>query len=185
MKAYHKCTRPFLYAGLVAVTLSAGQGAYGAGPANVEFSGAMVAQPCTLPDENSNIEVEFGTVINKNLYSSARTNRTNVSLTLEDCDLTMDQPTVSISFSGPPSTQLPGLIALDPSSQASGVAIGLETADGKLLPLDKNSEKQLLITGSNTLNFKAFVQGEPDAIENKSITLGPFSALAMFTLKYE
>lgn len=183
MRVYRKHCKPFFYAALAALTLY--QNAYGIESANVQFSGTMVAQPCTLPDEKSIIDVDFGTVINKNLYYNGRSNLTPINLVLEDCDLSMDQSTVSISFNALPSTKLPGLIAIDPTSEASGVAIGLETDDGQLLPINKKSPKQTLKSGNNTIALKAYIQGEPEAVEKKSITLGEFTAIATFTLTYE
>ncbi|NNG61273.1 type 1 fimbrial protein, partial [Pseudomonas fragi] len=42
-----------------------------------------------------------------------------------------------------------------------------------------------LVNGNNTVTVQAYVQGEPDAIANKTIERGPFSAIATFNLEYE
>jgi type 1 fimbria pilin len=35
------------------------------------------------------------------------------------------------------------------------------------------------------LNFKAFVEGEPDALSNKTLETGAFQATANYTLNYQ
>ena len=50
---------------------------------------------------------------------------------------------------------------------------------------NKETDKMSLTAGDTILNFYAFIQGEPDAIANKSIKRGPFSAIATFYLNYD
>ncbi|WP_447881783.1 fimbrial protein [Serratia fonticola] len=151
---------------------------------NVHLHGALVAEPCVIPPGDEEITLDFGTIIDKYLYLNTRTLGQAFEIHLEECDLTLGK-TVSVSFTGTESSVLPGLLALDGSSGAAGIAIGLETPSAQPLPLNQASDKLLLQEGSNIIALKAYVQGEPDALRDQRIERGPFSAVATFHLEYE
>lgn len=151
---------------------------------NVHFYGALVAEPCVIAPGDEDIRLDFGTVIDKYLYLNTRTLGLPFEIRLVECDLTLGNM-VKVTFTGTENTALPGLLAINDSSQASGIGIGLETQAGKPLPLNKESDKYLLQKGSNTIVLKGYVQGEPRAIMEKSIGRGAFSAVATFNLEYE
>ncbi|NGE24766.1 fimbrial protein, partial [Klebsiella pneumoniae] len=65
------------------------------------------------------------------------------------------------------------------------IAVGLENADGTALAVNEVSPQITLNDGLTLLNFRAYVQGEPDALANKTIKRGPFSAIATFHLNYD
>ncbi|MNJ68324.1 Major MR/P fimbria protein precursor [compost metagenome] len=93
---------------------------------------------------------------------------------------------MTVTFTGIENPLLPGLLALEASSEAKGIAIGLETLAGERLPLGKPSTKYDLQMGSNTLALKAYVQGEAKAIADRTIKRGTFrSVTATFKLDYE
>nr|ALG88628.1 Fimbria A protein precursor [Pectobacterium carotovorum] len=185
-----KCARPghprtqaaalLLVQTLIAVPLPT----LAAGDNNVYLHGALVAEPCVVPPGDEEIPLDFGTIIDKYLYLNSRTLGQSFEIHLEECDLTLGK-TVSVTFSGTESSALPGLLAIDGSSAATGIAIGLETPSAKPLPLNQASYKSLLQAGSNIIALKAYVQGEPDALRDQSIERGPFSAVATFHLEYE
>lgn len=155
-----------------------------AGENNVYLHGALVAEPCVIPPGDEEIQLDFGTIIDKYLYLNTRTPGQAFEIHLEECDLTLGK-TVSVTFTGTENSALPGLLALDGGSAATGIAIGLETPSAQPLPLNKASDKLLLQAGSNRIALKAYVQGEPDALRNQGIERGPFSAVATFNLDYE
>ncbi|EMJ5851812.1 type 1 fimbrial protein [Klebsiella aerogenes] len=151
---------------------------------NIHFTGALVAEPCVIPSGEENIPLEFGTIIDKYLYENQRTGNEPFTIHLTECDPAIAS-TLSVIFSGTPSPSLPGLLALDGGSTASGVAIGLNDMNGDALPLEQAPPVVELAKGENVLTFSAYVQGEPEAIANRSIGRGEFTATATFTLKYE
>ncbi|WP_273830946.1 fimbrial protein [Serratia bockelmannii] len=155
-----------------------------AGDNNVRLYGALVAEPCVIPPGDEEISLDFGTIIDKYLYLNSRILGQTFEIHLEECDLTLGK-TVSVAFTGTESIALPGMLALDGSSEAAGIAIGLETPSAKALPLNQVSDKSLLQEGNNIIALKAYVQGEPDALRDQSIERGPFSAVATFRLEYE
>ena len=151
---------------------------------NMRLHGALVEEPCTLQPGDESVQLDFGTVIDKYLYLNGRTHGKAFQLRLVDCDTSLGK-TVKVSFGGTENPGLPGLLALDGSSQAQGVAIGFETPQGQPLPLNAWSQNSVLTNGNNIVAMQAYVQGEPAAIANKTLRLGAFSATATFTLRYE
>ncbi|WP_053270023.1 fimbrial protein [Pseudomonas chlororaphis] len=154
------------------------------GADNMYFHGALVAEPCLIPPGEEVLELDFGTVIDKYLYLNQRTHGQRFQLHLAECDPSISK-TVSVTFTGSESVELSGLLALDPTSQASGIAIGIETLEGRTLPIGDSSRAYLLSSGDNLIEFKAYVRGEPTAIANRNIKRGPFRAVATFGLEYD
>lgn len=154
----------------------------GAAANNFKLHGALVAEPCTL--QEADLELDFGTVVDKELYTHQRTGGKSLQITLQDCDLSLGK-SVRISFGGQANLALPGLLALDAGSAAQGVAIGFETLQGQPLPLNDWSSDKILTSGHNLIALQAYIRAEPEAIAQKTITLGTFSAITTFTLRYE
>lgn len=150
----------------------------------VRFKGALIAEPCTLRAGDEDITIDFETIIDKYLYINGRTLAKPLVLHLDDCDLSLGN-TVKLTFSGTPSTKLNGLLAISGASQTQGIAIGIETQQGNLVALNSGQYNQGLIAGNNTISLQAYVQGEPEAIAQKTINPGGFTASATFLLEYE
>lgn len=151
----------------------------------VEFEGTLVEDACEVYPGDESIELDFGTVVDKYLYLNTRTHSQPFTIRLINCDLVLGRE-VKVTFSGIENTVLSGLLAIDAASQASGIAIGLETENGTALPINTGNYTQNLHAGNgNNLNFKAYVQGEPLALQMKTIGRGEFLATATFELNYE
>ncbi|WP_174508663.1 fimbrial protein [Klebsiella oxytoca] len=151
---------------------------------NLAFRGTLVNAPCTLRPGSENLELVLGTVVDKYLYREMRTLGKPFHLYLDDCD-TAVLTGVKLTFSGTESPALPGLLALDASSLAHGVAVGIETSGGQLLPLNVQGPLTVLIPGNMDILLQAFVQGEPTALANRTLFQGPFTATATFSLEYQ
>lgn len=151
---------------------------------NLAFKGTLVNAPCTLRAGDEALALDFGTVIDKFLYSDTRTPSQPFRLHLDDCD-TAVMSGVKLTFSGTESLELPGLLALDASSVARGVAIGMTTEGGQALPLNVQGATTPLTPGDMTITLRAYVQAEPQAQASRSLVHGPFTATATFVLEYE
>lgn len=152
---------------------------------NMHFHGTLVAQPCVIQPGEEVISLDFGTVIDKYLYQNQRTNSQPFVLHLSSCDLSLGT-SAGITFTGVENLTLPGLLALDASSQASGIAIGIETQNGAPLSINKAKVTRYpLSAGDNFIHMQAYVQAEPAALTNRTIAKGPFSAVVTFSLAYE
>ncbi|MBO1501138.1 fimbrial protein [Serratia proteamaculans] len=166
-------------AGLLACGLASGVQA----ATDMKLHGTLVAEPCVVAAGDDQVLLDFGELTNKDLYSTGRTKGKAFQLRLTGCDPAIAKD-ARVTFSGTESSKLPGLLALDAASLAGGVAIGLETPAGVALALDKASEKYPLKVGSTVIDLQAYVRAEPQAITDKSLTLGSFSTAATFTLDY-
>lgn len=168
-----------LFAGLVLVFNTV---TYATG--NVVMRGALVTEPCVIAPGDETIQLDFGSIADKYIYLNQRTQGQEFKLRLSECDLSMGN-TARVTFSGTESMELPGLLAIDSSSQAKGIAIGLETQAGKAIPFNKSGEKHTLQADNNIISFKAYIRGEPKALTQHDIKFGGFNAVATFRLEYE
>lgn len=151
---------------------------------NLYFSGTLVNEPCVLAAEDEVVELDFKSVINKDLYLSGRTSGRPITLRLQNCQLGTGKGQVNISFSGIASLDPPGLlVAQGPDVQ--GLLVGLETIDGVPLLLGDTHSMGKLVKGENRVRFNAYLQGVPKALADKSIGLGWFNASLEFTISYE
>ncbi len=152
----------------------------------VQFDGTLVEDACEVYPGDENIELDFGTIVDKYLYLNTRTHSQPFTIRLINCDLVLGKE-VQVTFMGTESVALPGLLALNAGSQASGIAIGLEAGNGTpiLLNKPKNYIQKLHMGNGNNLNLKAYVQGEPTPLLTKTIGRGAFEATTTFILEYE
>ncbi|WP_343553896.1 fimbrial protein [Pantoea sp.] len=151
---------------------------------DIHFSGALVAEPCVIEAGDEAKDVDLGNIVDKELYFNQRTLTKPLTLTLAHCALDMAK-SVTITFSGNESSELPGFLAMNPASNAKGIAIGIETLSGQAVLLNKASPPVSLENGKTVILLRAFLQGEPSAITQRSITPGPYSATATFSLSYQ
>ncbi|MFJ7883528.1 fimbrial protein [Pseudomonas sp. NPDC096917] len=150
---------------------------------NLGFKGNLVAEPCTLRPGDDALSLDMKEVSPRELYANTRTAGRAFQIHLEGCDSSIAD-SVTTTFSGTPNAELPGLLALDGGSVAQGIALGLETPADVPLPLNVTSDKQALSDGANVIEFKAYVRAEPQAIADKSIKAGAFTATSTFMLDY-
>lgn len=153
---------------------------------DVRFHGTVVALPCSIVPGGDNLMVDFKQASVKDLYLNTKTRITPFTIHLENCSTGVFD-TVSVTFSGPENSKLPDHLAITPGGQgsASGVGIGLEEMDGAVIKLNQPTSPQPIQANTMDLTYKAYLQGEPDAVNNKTISFGTFTATATFTLNYQ
>ena len=150
--------------------------------ADVEVKGQLVFEPCTLSPASENISLPFGTMVRSYFYTTDRTPSEPFTIELTGCDTGIGKEAF-VTFRGAESNALPGLLLPD-NGTLPGLAIGIETPEGKPLPLNKTSPVYALSDGTTTLNFQGYVQAEPDAVKDKTLTTGVLSATATFEITY-
>jgi len=151
------------------------------GMTNVRISGELVAPACSLEGD---IEVDFGTIIDKDLYLNQRINGEIFEIKLLRCSQSMVGKDVTFLFGGSESTQLPGLIKTTEAN--SGIAIGLEMLDKTPLSFNKQTPGfEIANPGNNTIKLRAYVQAEPRALSDHSIRRGLFSATSTLVIYYQ
>ncbi|TNV22518.1 type 1 fimbrial protein [Buttiauxella sp. B2] len=150
---------------------------------NVQITGSLVSEPCTLDPKQSDIPLDFGNLVGKYFALNARTPGETFNIVLIGCDISLGQ-SATVTFLGTQSGILPGLLAPD-DGDTHGIAIGIEQLDGKQVPLGKPTPAYQLTEGTNTLTLKGYVAApEPDAVSNRKIVFGPFTATATFEVAY-
>lgn len=151
---------------------------------NLYFSGTLVNEPCALAERDKLIEMNFESVIDKDLYLNGRTKGRPIELHLQNCDLDVGKRMVNITFSGNESSEPPGFLVLR-STTVKGLLVGLETTQGVTLPLNKTHRIGMLSSGDNLLSFNAYLQGDPKVLANRTLGQGDFEASLTFALSYE
>lgn len=150
--------------------------------APVQFHGTVVSRPCNIEPESADQLVDMGAVLVKTLYRYGHTTPVPFSIKLTNCKTTVFK-SVSVTFSGTEDRELPGKLAIN--NGANGAAIALFDHQGADIDLNKATSAVVLQDGPNSLNFTAYVQGQPSAVKNKSITEGEFASVANFVLSYQ
>ncbi|MBG6028545.1 MULTISPECIES: fimbrial protein [Proteus] len=154
---------------------------------NMRFYGELVDDPCVINPGDETVILTFGNVPENFFYTGiGRTDSQGFEIHLSECDLSINKK-VRVTFKGDENQAMAGkgFLALSPGSRASGIAIGLEDANGSPLRINQQSSSIALDSGSSVLKFSAFIQAEPAAITNQSIRRGRFSAIATFHLNYD
>ena len=151
---------------------------------DVNFSGTLIREPCTLAPEDSDIEVEFGSVVLPDLYNRERAARKIFRIHLVDCDTTLAN-LATIQFNGEEDLSLPGLLAIGAGSTAQGIAIGIETLNGETVSINQPSKSFTLSEGDSMIYLAAFVQAYESTKVDKTIVVGDFNSIATFEISYQ
>lgn len=146
---------------------------------NLQIGGTLVAEPCNI-DSDVPLEVDFGTVIIKGLYSNIRTAPAPFIINLTECDISLGKD-VTLLFRGNENLALPGLLAAD---AMAGIAIGIEQPDGKALPVNQMTPAYKLQNGTTSIALQAYVEAEPQTITDHSLVPGDFTATATIEVAY-
>ncbi|MBQ0955014.1 fimbrial protein [Serratia symbiotica] len=150
--------------------------------AQLQFHGTVVSRPCHIEPQSADQLLDMGTAIVTTLYRYGHTAPVPFTIKLMDCKNTVFK-SVNIIFSGIEDPELPGKLAINNGVQ--GAAIALFDHQGTGIDLNQASSTVRLQEGHNVLNFAAYVQGQPSAIKNKTITEGEFNSVANFVLAYQ
>ena len=151
---------------------------------HVEFTGILRnAIPCSI-NNDSDLVIPFNEVNDKDLYKK-RDIMQPFDLTISGCEHLPDF-SYTMAFTGVENLNIRGAISIDSDDGKAGYAIKLNY-DGNDILL--NTEYPVFFINENNLSteltFKAFVLGEEDAIQNKSIRLGDFTATTTFNIYYQ
>ncbi|WP_368877487.1 fimbrial protein [Providencia vermicola] len=153
---------------------------------DIQYSGTLIALPCTVDPIYENFGVDFGGNINtKDLVDGQRRySKEDILFHLTDCDTSLGSA-ISARLSGA-STTANGLLNVDAGSQASRIAVGLETPSGVALPINNAPVGPVMpITdGEMTIRVRSYLQAVEGATV-ETMTPGFFTATLTYTLVYE
>lgn len=153
----------------------------------IEYSGSLIALPCTVNPDSENGNVYFGENVNaKDLYTGQRGAYSDreFSFYLDDCDTSLGN-IISAKFTGNATPD--GMLKIDAASEASGVLIGLETMSGKPLPINDARVEPVypIKDGDLVIPIRAYLKADPNTLKDKTINPGWFTATLTYTLVYE
>ena len=120
---------------------------------NLHFSGNLLSKSCALVVDGQYLaEVRFPTVSRQDLNVAGQSAR------------------VPVVF-----------MALDTSSTAQGVGIGMEKTDGMQVAINNTNGATFALTnGNNDINFRAWLQAK----SGRDVTIGEFTASLTATFEY-
>lgn len=158
--------------------------AAGQGAGTVTFTGTVIDAPCSIAPESADQTIDLGQIALSTLSNGAEADdgagsSTPVPFSIQLVDCTLGAiKTATTTFTG--NIANPGMLAV--SGTAKGISVGLNNADGSVLPVGTASKPFTLAAGSNTLDFSAYVKG------NGSLDMpvaGDFTSVATFEMAYQ
>lgn len=160
----------------------------------VEFTGSINDNACTISSENVKKSVDMGQVRLMDFANTvgATAGAVPFSISLENCS-TATMKNAAITFSGQQSATDPTILGMTGANQVKGVGIQINDArTGNKLPLNTASTDYVLRPQSNTFDFTAsYVRLAADAegADGKpgisAIGTGEVNALASFDVTYK
>ncbi|WP_124424415.1 fimbrial protein [Pseudomonas orientalis] len=164
-----------LSVGLLAGSMSMAHAADG----TVTFIGSVHSGACSIKPDSVDQTVRLGAIAKHQLQAGGKSEARRVLIELEGCDLAgLTDNTVTTTFTGAPSTVVPGAIGTVGGAGNLGIMM---THGGDLVKLGVPTNPQAISVGDNTLEFGAYVQGAATG----DIIPGDFSAVTNFTLAYQ
>ena len=153
---------------------------------DLNFKGTVVAHGCSIVPSSKNIAVDFGQISTRTLYAEGKSQPKAFVIELQDCSTDVFN-SVTVTFSGTENANMSDRLAITPIAPqtASGIGIGFEESNGTAILLNTPTTAVAISDANMQLNFKAFVEGEPDALSNKTLETGAFQATANYTLNYQ
>ncbi|MEN0615602.1 fimbrial protein [Klebsiella indica] len=149
---------------------------------DLKFQGEVVAHGCSIDPLSKNVVVDFGEISARTLYAEGKSLPKAFVITLKDCSTAVFN-SVTVTFSGTENTNMSDRLVV--TGAASGIGIGFEESDGTAISLNVPTTALAISGTSMSLNFNAFVEGEPNALSNKTLQTGGFQATANYTLNYQ
>lgn len=147
------------------------------------FYGGLSDPVCKITPDAANLEVDFGAVTASFLYANVRTAGKAFNVVLTDCEGRWGGQ-FSLAIMGEENPELAGHLIIRKGSHSTGVAIGIETQDGKLQPINAPGKFYPFYAGENIIPVVAFLKAEPMAIKNRTIRVASFEASALFNISY-
>ena len=152
-----------------------------AGKGQIKFTGSIIEAPCSITPGTSNQNIELGQVSATALKDGGKSTPVTFQIDLEKCDTATLKNGVTATFTGPESSTSVDLLGI--TGSAKGASIVLTDGAGTPIKFGTATSPQLIMDGSNTLVFSAYLQG--DATEGAVITPGEFTSIANYALAYE
>lgn len=149
---------------------------------DINFSGTLVKDPCSIEAENEAIIVDFKAVASKTFIYSERSAPQRFELILSDCDLSVGQ-SVAVAFLGEEEPEHDGFFVVTGSAQGVSILIeGMqgETENGGIVP-NQPSHPLNLDENKTVLKYQAYLQ----SFDPVNVVEGEIDTTLIFALSYE
>lgn len=153
------------------------------GHGTIKFKGSIIDAPCSISPESADQTVELGQIASVALQNGGKSSPEDFGIQLESCDVTaLAEKKATATFTGTEGA-IDGSLAI--AGTASGASIILNNGQGGTgqVKLGEETTKQTIATGSNTLWFSAFLQGN-NADTTDPVTPGEFTSVVQFNMAY-
>lgn len=174
-----------LLGGFSATAMAAGQGS-----GRINFTGEIIAAPCSITAETKDQTVDLGQISNTALVAGGTSTNKSFDITLSECNFedAVKNRKANITFSGNTNASMDNLLAVSGFSDAeigktNNVAIEIQDSKFTKVVLGTALEYPNLQAGDNVLSFNAQVRGS-SASTIDTIPLGNFKGLANFAITY-
>lgn len=150
------------------------------------YEGTLISLACMV-DEDLPVEVNLGLIEEKRLYLHENSAAIPFSLTLRDCDPSLAN-SVNITLEASPGSETSdGYLQLDRNSVAKGAVIGIsdEGMARERISIGSALPKYPVGTGTMRIPLSAYMHITPEALSNKSIVPGPFTATLYYQVSFE
>lgn len=169
-----------LSAGFVANSFAAIQDQ---GKGQIKFTGSIIDAPCSITPDTSNQNIYLGQVSSVALKDGGKSTPVSFQIDLEKCDTTTLKG-VQATFTGPQSAGNADLLGI--TGSAKGASIAITDGAGTPIKFGTPTAKQLIMNGSNSLSFSAYLQGDTAAEGGATeIVPGEFSSIVNYALSYQ
>lgn len=166
--------------------MAAMTGAPGAGQGQIRFIGSVIDAACSIDQDKTTQEVDFGQVSSKALMAGLTSGPEEVIIQLKDCVLDTDITTnpnagseaVKVTFTGQKITDEKFLNV----SGVSGVGISMVDWQNADVKWGVEGSPHSYVAGDNTLIYNSSLSMLPGST---TVTTGDFVAVTNFTLAYE
>lgn len=156
--------------------------------ADLEFEGNLLDRPCQIDPVSSSQNIEFrSTPVQQFNNSPGRGTDSTFTIKLSNCRTDSFYKTVKVNFTGNTESNLPGALMVSGVNSGKLAIQLIDARSGTLIDLDKpenGGAATAIQNDSVVLNYNAFVQATPTALEKKSVEPGEFQATVTFQVVY-
>lgn len=157
--------------------------------ADMAFTGTLLDRPCQLDPTSVTQDVVFmQTALPQFHNAPGRSPEKRFPIRLLNCRAASIGKIVKVVFSGEAEQGLPGALKVN-GVNAGRLAIQLVDVDGQtplaLGDAHRVGNGDVISAEVVTLNFSAYVQATPEALAEKSVQAGDYSAIATFEINYQ
>ncbi|WP_052656026.1 fimbrial protein [Pantoea ananatis] len=144
---------------------------------DVEFSGALISEPCQIDSESEDMTVDFGPLAKKSFIDTNESVSKKFSVLLRECDPDIGSK-VAVRFNASKDNADSDLFAVN--GTVSGIALKITDSEGETVKPNAPQEAVELNKGDKELNWQASII----KTARDDIMTGDFYAIINLSLEY-